>query len=235
MSLRTFPSPRAVERHALEATENAARWVQSTITRAGVMEPELPFLVTRVLAHVFGTSRAEIRKRLNARVEGLRAFIGGGEEVQLGRRGDGMTAETKELLYSELQKRYRTIAAVGRQELVTISARVLSRALKTEELRELGRTVVHRTWPSFEPLLRSYLALFVEVKDAVIPILNGPESGEFKTTSGKELLDLSDFDRSAAVEPLFCVKSHHVTMPPFYLARRLHLARNTKFPTSVPA
>lgn len=168
MSFRKFPSPRSIEGHALEATENASRWVRSTFIRKSAMEPELPFLVTRVLAHAFGTCRGEIRKRLNARVEGLRVFIGGGEEIQLGRKGDGMAPETRELLYSELQRRYRTIAAVGRQDLVSIAARVLSRALKTEKLREIGRMVVHKTWPSFEPLLRSYLALFAEVSKAGI-------------------------------------------------------------------
>lgn len=163
MSFRKFPSPRSIEGHALEVTENASRWVRSTFIRKSAMEPELPFLVTRVLAHAFGTCRGEVRKRLNARVEGLRVFIGGGEEIQLGKKGDGMAPETREMLYSELQRRYRTIAAVGRQDLVSIAARVLSRALKTEKLRDFGRMVVHRTWPSFEPLLRSYLALFVEV------------------------------------------------------------------------
>lgn len=163
--LRKFPSPRAIEGHALEANANAARWVQSATTRAAsVAEQDMPFLLKCILLQVFASCRKEIRKRLDVRVGGLRKFVGGSEVVQLGGGVTGMAGDTQELLYSELRKRFQSIAFVGRQDLVSLSAGVLSRALKTEEHKNLGRMIVHQTWPSFEPLVRSYLALFVEVR-----------------------------------------------------------------------
>ena len=100
-------------------------------------------------------------------MEGLRAFIGGTEAVYLGGEGVGMTGETQDLLLLELRKRFHSIAAVGRKDLVKLSARVLAKALETEEQKELGRMLVHQTWPFFEPLVRSYLALFVEVSECM--------------------------------------------------------------------
>lgn len=165
LSLRKFPGPRAIEAHTLEATANAARWVQSAATRAGATEPELPSLVKGVLVHLFEACRADIKKRLDARVQGLRMFVGGLEPVQLGGGHNGMGGDTQELLYGELRRRFQVIATVGRKDLVSLAAGVLSRGLETEAQRDLGRKLVHQTWPSFEPLIRSYLALFVEVRD----------------------------------------------------------------------
>lgn len=76
----------------------------------------------------------------------------------------GMAADTEELLYGELRRRYRTIAGLRRKELVALSARVLSRALATKSEKKFGRTLVHQTWSLFEQVARSYLALFVEVR-----------------------------------------------------------------------
>ena len=166
-SMRAFPSPRAVEGHALEAAANAARWAQSASSRAGVSEPELPSLIKCVLVHLFQSCRAEIRRRLETRMAGLRAFVGGTEAVYLGGDGVGMTGETQDLLLGELRKRFHSIAVVGRKDLVKLSARVLAKALETEPQKELGRMLVHQTWPFFEPLVRSYLALFVEVSECM--------------------------------------------------------------------
>eukprot|EP00904_Undaria_pinnatifida_P003577 jgi/Undpi1/1321/HiC_scaffold_11.g04713.m1 len=177
--MRAFPTPRAVEAHALEASANAAKWVQSAASRAGVSEPELPSLIKCVLVHLFQSCRTEIRRRLETRMEGLRAFIGGTEAVYLGGEGVGMTGETQDLLLLELRKRFHSIAAVGRKDLVKLSARVLAKALETEEQKELGRMLVHQTWPFFEPLVRSYLALFVECALQQPPI-------EFEDVTGKE-------------------------------------------------
>lgn len=169
LSMRKFPSPRVIEAHALEAASNAGRWVRSAATRSGSQEPDLITLVRDILVELFESCRGKIRKRLDARVAGLRLFVGEAEGVQFGQWGESgvssLAGDTQELLYGELRRRFPTIAAIGRQELVSLCAGVLSRALDTEGKREVGRMLVHQTWPSFEPLVRSYLALFVEVRN----------------------------------------------------------------------
>ena len=182
-----------------------------------LLRAELPAVVSCILAHLFANCQAEVKRLLQARVDGLRAFVGGTELVHLGNPpansgssaatpsggggggssgwgsgggrggpknslgaaaaagaavaaaaaegdGGGMAPDTQELLYGELRRRYRTIAGLGRKELVALTGRVLSHALGTETRKEAGRTLVHQTWPSFEPVVRSYLALFVEVR-----------------------------------------------------------------------
>lgn len=166
-SRRKFPSSRTVERHALEACANATMWANSAASRASLKEKPglVPLMVKRILVQLFKACRSEIKRRLDIRVAGLKLFLGT-EAVQLGGTGvrGGMLFETHELLYGELRKRMPSVSAVGRQDLVALSARVLSRALGTEAQREAGRMLVHHTWPSFEPLVRSYLALFTEVR-----------------------------------------------------------------------
>lgn len=163
-SLRKFPTKFVIEAHALEATANAARWAQSATANAPPSEPELPGLIVGVLVQAYTTCRAEIKKRLDARVDGLRAFVGG-ETVQLGVPDGGMAMDTQELMYAELRRRFQGVAMVARNDLVAIAAGILSRSLETEQQRELGRKLVNQTWPTFEPLVRSYLALFVEVRE----------------------------------------------------------------------
>ncbi|CAN0106225.1 unnamed protein product [Ectocarpus sp. 12 AP-2014] len=227
-ALHKFPSARAVEAHALEASSNGAKWARSAISRAGggdgsgetkaeqlyssLGQPQqsreqkqkmLLSVVTSILVHLFHCCRVEVRRRLRVRVDGLRAFVGEAEFVQLGSIVSGpgtgrskasqaaaagaagatpggvMAQDTHELLYGELRRRHRTIAGLGRKDLVTLSARVLSRALKTEAKKEIGRMLVHQTWPTFEPVVRSYLALFVECA------LQEPQI-EFDEAAGKE-------------------------------------------------
>ncbi|CAM9340060.1 unnamed protein product, partial [Ectocarpus fasciculatus] len=229
-ALHKFPSARAVEAHALEASSNGAKWARSAISRVGrgggggetkaeqlydsLGQPQqsreqkqkmLLSVVTSILVHLFHCCRVEVRRRLRVRVDGLRAFVGGAEFVQLGGVTSGpgtsgpkaslaaaaaagaagaapggvMAQDTHELLYGELRRRHRTIAGLGRKDLVTLSARVLSRALKTEAKKEVGRMLVHQTWPTFEPVVRSYLALFVECA------LQEPQI-EFDEAAGKE-------------------------------------------------
>ncbi|CAN0126390.1 unnamed protein product, partial [Hapterophycus canaliculatus] len=160
---------------------------------------QLPSIVTSILVHAFDGCRDEVRRRLQARVDGLRAFVGGAEAVYLGSgasaasdssagaasssnsvagggggwgpvgpnppglAGTGvMATDTQDLLYGELRRRYRTVAGLGKTELATLAAQVLCRAFKTEGRHSVGLMLVNRTWPSFEPVMRSYLALFVE-------------------------------------------------------------------------
>eukprot|EP00752_Nemacystus_decipiens_P007500 g6701.t1 len=264
-ALHKFPSPRIVEAHALEAAENGSKWVQSVVARLGgraggggggggvgaeaqrrqsqlererqLLRAELPSVVSCVLAQLFVNCRAEVNRLLQARVDGLRAFVGGSEPVHLGNppppssvsstatpgggrvrgsgwsgsgrggasnssgaaaaagAGDGaMAPDTQELLYGELRRRYRTIAGLGRKELVALTAGVLSHALDAEAKREAGRTLVHQTWPSFEPVVRSYLALFVECALQQPPI-------EFEDTAGTEVAFDPETHRALAILP----------------------------------
>lgn len=162
-SLRRFPGPRAIEAHALEAAANAARWAQSATAHAGLKQPELPNLICELLVHAYWTCHAEVTTRLEARIDGLREFLGGEEIVELGAKDGVMAGDTQDLLYGELRRRFQSIGLVGRSKLVSMCRGMLTRALKREESREIGRALLNQTWPTFEPLMKSYLALFVEV------------------------------------------------------------------------
>lgn len=163
------------------------------LQKLGRERGQLPAIVTSILVHTFDGCRDEVKRKLQARVDGLRAFVGGTEAVYLGSgapaasdspsagaansnsiNGRGhvgpnpppsivMAPDTQDLLYGELRRRYRTIAGLGKTELATLAAGVLCRAFKTEHRHRVGLTLVNQTWPSFEPVMRSYLALFVEV------------------------------------------------------------------------
>lgn len=161
-------------------------WFFLTFAIGGQEKEQLPSAVINILAHLFDCCRAEVRRILQVRVDGLQRFVGTTEAVVLGdchangstaagdrlggaRAGAAadageMAADTEELLYGELRRRYRTIAGLTRNQLVALSAGVLSHALTTKAEKEFGRMLLHQTWPLFEQVARSYLALFVEVR-----------------------------------------------------------------------
>lgn len=163
ISTRKFPTVLGVEGHALEAAANAARWAHKAIVVASASEPELPSMLINILAHCFMACHMEVQQRLNARVEGMRAFVGNGETVELGAPEGIMAEDTQELLYGELWRRFESIAGVEQEEMVSLAARILSRSLPTEARRELGRRLVNLTWSTFVPLVQSYMSLFVRV------------------------------------------------------------------------
>lgn len=162
-NLNQCPTTQTVEAHALEAAAAAARWAHNVTVSAHPSEPELPPLLVSILAHTFMACRGEMDARLASRVEGMRAFVGGCENVELGAPEGAMARDTQELLYAELWRRFDSIVTLERGDLIALAARILSRSLTTETQRELGRRLVNRTWSSFEPLILSYLALFAKV------------------------------------------------------------------------
>lgn len=170
-SIRKFPTMQTVEVQALEAASNAARWAHNATVVTHPADTELPSLLIGILAHTFIACHMEVHSRLNVRVDGMRAFIGCEESVVLGAPEGAMEGDTQELLYAELWRRFESIVSAERNELVALAARILSRSLPTELQRELGRRLVHRTWHTFEPLIRSYLAFFLRVSSSLGPCL----------------------------------------------------------------
>lgn len=167
----------------------------------GQEREQLPLTVVNILVHLFDCCQAEVGRILQERVDGLQRFVGTTEVVKLrnglasgstpagGAGGGGggscnglggtdgaadagvTTTDTEELLYGELRRRHRTIAGLRRKELVSLAARVLSHAFHTRAKKDFGRKLVRQTWPMFQQVARSYLALFVEVRKCLTELI----------------------------------------------------------------
>lgn len=160
-----FPSVRDVNRNVENLAGDALTWTEKAAAIGG-SSPALPATIQSVLENTFAVCSEEVKRCLDGRLKSLSEFLGHGEPVALSdlSGGDSMNLDTQYVLYECLCRNFETIVPTGPESTDKLAGEIERRCGGTVDRGLASDIISDDAWPSFENLMKNYIAVFVEVR-----------------------------------------------------------------------